>query len=125
MKFRGPCEARRADEAEKIRRRRNGLETAPSNAGRPALEYLRFIIVGKVAGAWSKFGGMRAVSTDLGHMMDLRAAQNAETALRYGNAQNAVRVHLARGGGDLDLARQELARLNRYCLVDCTNDHQV
>ena len=49
----------------KSRQRRNAAETAFLNTGQLSLAYLRYIIVGELAGAWAEFGGMGALLTNL------------------------------------------------------------
>ena len=82
----GPAH-KRAIEAERNRQKRNAAKTGFLNTGQLALAYLRYIIAGEFAGAWTKFGGLGAMLTNLASILELSALQNMETACRFERTQ--------------------------------------
>ena len=57
--------------------------------------------------------------------MELSIAQNVETASRFERAQSATRAHLARARGNLQLAEDELIKINRDRLHQCVSDQLI
>ena len=71
---------RLADNAERSRHRRNGAKTAFFNTDQLALNYLRFLIAGERAGAWSTSCGIGALLSDLALLTEPSVVQ------KYGNS---------------------------------------
>ena len=71
----GPAH-KRAIEAERRRQKRSAVKTSFLNTGQLALSYLRYVIAGDLAGAWTKFGGLGAMLTNLASLLELCAAQH-------------------------------------------------
>ena len=113
---------KRAIEAEKARQKRNSAKTSFLDTGKLALAYLRYIISGDLAGAWTKFGGLGALLTNLASAMELSMLQNMETACRFERAQGAAWNHLARERGGLQITKDELVRINRGRLQQVATD---
>ena len=95
------------------------MRTPFLNSALLALHYLRCIIAGEVAGARQRLGRTGAASTRPARLMELSTTQNAETACRYEEAQNASRAHIARERGYLDVIKCELVQISRACLQQC------
>ena len=74
---------KRAFEAGGNRQERNAAKPSFLNTGQLALAYLRYIIAGELAGAWNKFGGLGALSTNLASILELSVIRNMETARRF------------------------------------------
>ena len=74
---------KRAAETERSRQTRNAVKTSFLNTGQLALSYLRYIIAGELTGAWTKFGGLGALLTNLASILELSVLQNMETACRF------------------------------------------
>ena len=113
---------KRAIEAERNRQKRNAVKTSFLNTGQLCLAYLRYIVAGELAGAWTKFGGLGAMLTNLASILELSVLQNMETACRFEKSQSAAWSHLARERGSLQIIKEELVRINRDRLHQVVND---
>ena len=113
---------KRAAEAERSRQKRNAVKTSFLNTGQLALAYLRYIIAGELSGAWTKFGGLGALLTNLASILELSVLQNMETACRFERTQSAAWPHLARERGSLRTIKEELVKVNRDRLHQVAND---
>ena len=113
---------KRAAESERSRQKRNAVKTSFLNTGQLALTYLRYIMAGELSGAWTKFGGLGAMLTNLASIMELSVLQNMETACRFERTQSAAWSHLARERGSLQTIKEELVKVNRDRLHQVVND---
>ena len=113
---------KRAAESERSRQKRNAVKTSFLNTGQLALAYLRYIIAGELSGAWSKFGGLGALLTNLASILELSVLQNMETACRFERTQSSAWSHLARERGSLQTIKEELVKVNRDRLHQVVND---
>ena len=113
---------KRAGEAERSRQKRNAAKTSFLNTGQLALAYLRYIIAGELSGAWTKFGGLGAMLTNLASILELSVLRNMETACRFERTQSAAWSHLARERGSLLTIKEELVKVNRDRLHQVAND---
>ena len=55
------------------------------------LSYLRFVLAGDLAGAWTHFGGLCVQMTHLGNLLTISTVENAMTAMAY---DRAVRTNI-------------------------------
>ena len=113
---------KRAIEAERNRQKRNSVKTSFLNTGQLALAYLRYITAGELAGAWSNFGGLGAMLTNLAAILELSVLQNMEAACRFEKTQSAAWSHLARERGSLQIIKEELVKINRDRLHQVVSD---
>ena len=104
---------------------KTGCTPPCSNAGHLASQYLRYVMAGRLAGAWGRFGGMGSMLTNLAHMVEFSVAQNMEIACRYGNLQHATWARRARKRGAVEASKGCPLRINRGEMLQCANDRQA
>ena len=109
---------KRAEEVEKVRRRRNDVKTSPLNTGQLALSYMRCVAAGAISGAWGHFGGFGALFANRAHFMGLRIVGNMGTVPRFERAQSSER-------GNLRLAKDEPSKINRDRLRQRGSDQSI
>ena len=113
---------KRVADAEKARRRRDAAGASFLNTGQLGSACLRYIKAGEIAGAWNNFGWLGAMRANLARPRDLPVIRNMETASRLERAQGAAGEHVARGGGSLQLIKEEHVEVNRGRHQHCVTD---
>ena len=98
------------------------VETSFLNTGQLASPHLRYMVAGDIAGAWGDFGSFGALPANLSRLLELSAIPNMGAAPRFEHAQRPAWSHLARERGSLQLAKDELIKINRDRLHQCVGD---
>ena len=78
-----PLYTRARDQWKKMQTARKRPSHQPMSFQLFALTYLRFVLAGDLAGAWTPFGGLAAQLTHLGTLLSIAATENARAAMTY------------------------------------------
>ena len=104
---------KRAAGAGKARQQRDDVKTSFLNSGQLALSDMRYFVAREIAGDWGHFGALGAFFANLAHFMEISIIENMGTVSRFERAQSASWSHLVRERGGLQLAKEELIKINR------------
>ena len=85
---------------------------------------MRATVVGGIAGAWEKFGGLGPRITNLAEVMEVALKTNQEAAAKLIREQNQECQQLARGRRDINQIAAQLKQANQLILPRVIEDQK-